>query len=110
MSNSILGAGIIGLPFAMAEAGFFTGIFLLVALCWVTDWTIRLVILDAKLCGKDSYIGVSHPRPRMSSSHSLTPRYLQIMEHCFGYWGRVSVSLFQFAFALGGMCACGVIM
>lgn len=58
MSNSILGAGIIGLPFAMAEAGFFTGIVLLIVLCWVTDWTIRLVILDAKLCGKDSYIGV----------------------------------------------------
>lgn len=64
MSNSIIGAGIIGmsknchgwcivldyaewvkwllqspgLPLAIAEAGFFTGIFLLVVLCGVTDW------------------------------------------------------------------------
>lgn len=61
MSNSILGAGIIGqspyiefavialssrsqtrvppgLPFAVTEAGFWTGIILLVILCGVTDW------------------------------------------------------------------------
>ncbi|KAI5455454.1 hypothetical protein NCC49_000264 [Naganishia albida] len=82
MSNSILGAGIIGLPFAIAEAGFFTGVALLIILCGVTDWTIRLIILNAKLSGRDSYIG--------------------IMEACFGYPGRVAVSFFQFAFALGG--------
>ncbi len=75
MANSILGAGIIGLPFAISEAGFFTGLFLLVVLCGVTDWTIRLIVVDAKMCGRGSYIG--------------------IMEFCFGWWGRVAVSFFQ---------------
>ncbi|KAI0356291.1 amino acid transporter [Trametes cingulata] len=90
MANSILGAGIIGLPYAMRQAGFFTGLLLLVALCGVTDWTIRLIVLNAKLSGQNSYIG--------------------IMNHCFGSSGRAAVSFFQFAFAFGGMCAFGIII
>jgi len=38
MANSILGAGIIGLPYAIRQAGFVTGIALLVGLAIVTDW------------------------------------------------------------------------
>ncbi|KAI0305606.1 transmembrane amino acid transporter protein-domain-containing protein [Multifurca ochricompacta] len=90
MANSILGAGIIGLPYAMSRAGFFTGMFLLVVLCCVTDWTIRLIVLNAKLSGTNSYIG--------------------IMNHCFGSSGRAAVSFFQFSFAFGGMCAFGIII
>ncbi|KAI6125719.1 amino acid transporter [Pisolithus croceorrhizus] len=90
MANSILGAGIIGLPYAMSQAGFFSGIILLVVLCGVTDWTIRLVVLNAKLSGGNSYI--------------------EIMHNCFGSSGRAAVSLFQFTFAFGGMCAFGIII
>ncbi|KAI9066604.1 amino acid transporter [Trametes sanguinea] len=90
MANSILGAGIIGLPYAMRQAGFFTGLVLLVALCAITDWTIRLIVVNAKLSGQNSYIGV--------------------MNHCFGSSGRAAVSFFQFAFAFGGMCAFGIII
>lgn len=63
MANSILGAGIIGLPYAIKQAGFVTGITLLIVLAAVTDWTIRLVVVNAKLSGRDSYIDVSllHP-------------------------------------------------
>ncbi|TFY75065.1 hypothetical protein EWM64_g8947, partial [Hericium alpestre] len=82
MANSILGAGIIGLPYAISKAGFFTGMFLLIVLCGVTDWTIRLIIINAKLSGTNSYIGM--------------------MNHCFGPTGRAAVSFFQFAFAFGG--------
>ncbi|KAH0827502.1 transmembrane amino acid transporter protein-domain-containing protein [Lanmaoa asiatica] len=71
-------------------AGFFLGIFLLVVLCGVTDWTIRLVVINAKLSGRNSYI--------------------EIMNSCFGASGRAAVSLFQFAFAFGGMCAFGIII
>ena len=67
----------------MRQAGFFTGLVLLVVLCAVTDWTIRLIVLNAKLSGQTSYIG--------------------IMNHCFGSSGRAAVSFFQFAFAFGGM-------
>ncbi|CAE7099808.1 unnamed protein product [Rhizoctonia solani] len=82
MANSILGAGIIGLPYAVSQAGFVTGIILLVVLAGVTDWTIRLIVRNAKLSGRTSYI--------------------DIMGHCYGSSGRAAVSFFQFAFAFGG--------
>jgi len=71
-----------GLPYAVRQAGFFTGVILLVLLCAVTDWTIRLIVINAKLSGSHSYI--------------------EIMNHCFGSSGRAAVSFFQFAFAFGG--------
>ncbi|CEQ42590.1 SPOSA6832_04401 [Sporobolomyces salmonicolor] len=58
MSNSILGAGIIGLPYALREAGFFSGIVLLLILGVVTDWTIRLIVLNAKMSGRRTYIDI----------------------------------------------------
>lgn len=82
MSNSILGAGIIGqprpsiphhtcthaladssftrsgLPYALREAGFFTGLVLLICLGVVTDWTIRLIVLNAKMSGRTTYIDI----------------------------------------------------
>lgn len=71
-----------GLPYAVRQAGFFTGIILLIVLCAVTDWTIRLIVINAKMSGRKSYIA--------------------IMDHCFGGSGRAAVSLFQFAMAFGG--------
>ncbi|KAG2132025.1 transmembrane amino acid transporter protein-domain-containing protein [Suillus bovinus] len=90
MANSILGAGIIGLPYAVSQAGFFLGIVLLVVICAATDWTIRLVVINAKLSGRTSYI--------------------EVMNSCFGPSGRAAVSFFQFSFAFGGMCAFGIII
>ncbi|KAK4055630.1 hypothetical protein OIV83_000176 [Microbotryomycetes sp. JL201] len=90
MSNSILGAGIVGLPYALREAGFVVGLVLLVILGLVTDWTIRLIVLNAKMSGRKTYI--------------------DIMDTCFGPRGRAAVSFFQFAFAFGGMCAFCVIL
>lgn len=85
MANSILGAGIVGLPYSMRQSGFVAGVLLLVGLAMLTDWTIRLIILNSKLSGRTTYI--------------------EIMEHCFGKHGKAAVSIFQFAFAFGGMCA-----
>ncbi|KAF5393508.1 hypothetical protein D9757_000592 [Collybiopsis confluens] len=85
MANSILGAGIIGLPYAMSQAGFFMGLILLVTLSGVTDWTIRLIVINAKLSGSHTYI--------------------DIMNRCFGSSGRAAVSFFQFSFAFGGKLA-----
>ncbi|GJJ06060.1 hypothetical protein Clacol_000248 [Clathrus columnatus] len=87
MSNSILGAG---LPYAVRNAGFFMGVFLLIVLCAITDWTIRLIVVNAKMSGRTSYIAIMH--------------------HCFGESGRAAVSLFQFSMAFGGMCAFGIII
>lgn len=90
MANSILGAGIVGLPYSMRESGFVAGLCLLVGLSFLTDWTIRLIVLNAKLSGRITYI--------------------EIMEHCFGQNGKAAVSIFQFAFGFGGMCAFCVVI
>ncbi|WVQ71891.1 hypothetical protein IAR50_001433 [Cryptococcus sp. DSM 104548] len=90
MANSIIGAGIIGLPYAVAEAGFVMGIFLIIAIAVISDWTIRLVILTSKLSGKSSYT--------------------ETMDHCFGPLGGYAVSFFQFIFAFGGTAAFHVII
>ena len=90
----------------MSRSGFYTGLFLLVVLCYITDWTIRLIVTNAKLSGTNSYIG--------------------IMNRCFGPSGRAAISFFQFSFAFGGtymltitgtffslvtgMCAFGIII
>ncbi|KAI7908149.1 AAAP amino acid permease [Cokeromyces recurvatus] len=90
MANSIIGAGIIGLPFAFKEAGFWTGIILLIALTLIVDWTVRLLMLNGKLAGRTTY--------------------QDLMEFAFGRPGLIAISIFQFAFAFGGMCAYCVII
>ncbi|KAI8994505.1 AAAP amino acid permease [Pilobolus umbonatus] len=90
MANSIIGAGIIGLPFAFKEAGFFMGVLLLIILTLVVDWTVRLLMYNGKLAGRSTY--------------------QDLMEFAFGKPGLIAISIFQFAFAFGGMCAYCVIV
>lgn len=82
MANSIIGAGIIGQPYAFREAGLTMGVLLLVVLTVTVDWTIRLIVVNSKLSGADSFQAT--------------------MEHCFGKSGLVAISVAQFAFAFGG--------
>ncbi|KND04095.1 uncharacterized protein SPPG_01537 [Spizellomyces punctatus DAOM BR117] len=89
-TNSIIGAGIIGLPYAFAESGFATGVLLLFALTFVVDWTVNLLIVDGKLAG--------------------TRSYQELVKRCFGRWGFIAVSVFQFVFAYGAMCAYAIIV
>ncbi|KAI8967759.1 transmembrane amino acid transporter protein-domain-containing protein [Mycotypha africana] len=90
MANSIIGAGIIGLPFAFKEAGFWTGIVFLVVITVIVDWTVRLLVFNGKLAGRSTY--------------------QDLMEFSFGRPGLIAISIFQFAFAFGGMCAYCVII
>ncbi|RGB28819.1 AAAP amino acid permease [Rhizophagus diaphanus] len=90
MANSIIGAGIIGLPFAFRESGVFAGVILLIGLTVLVDWTIRLLIYNAKLSGRNSY--------------------QEVMQFCFGKSGLIIISGFQFVFAFGGMCAFCVVI
>jgi hypothetical protein len=90
MANSIIGAGIIGQPYAFRQAGLVSGTFLLVVLTLVVDWTIRLIVVNSKLSGASSFQGT--------------------VEKCFGRAGLVAISLAQWAFAFGGMVAFGVIV
>ncbi|KAH8821184.1 amino acid transporter-like protein [Xylogone sp. PMI_703] len=90
MANSIIGAGIIGQPYALRQAGLLTGVILLVVLTVTVDWTIRLIVINSKLSGSHSFQGT--------------------VEHCFGKTGLIAISIAQWAFAFGGMVAFGVII
>jgi len=90
MANSIIGAGIIGQPYAIRQAGLLSGILLLVGLTVVVDWTICLIVINSKLSGTSSFQGT--------------------VEHCFGRAGLIAISLAQWVFAFGGMVAFGVIV
>ena len=90
MANSIIGAGIIGQPYAFRQAGLVAGTVLLVVLTVVVDWTIRLIVVNSKLSGASSFQGT--------------------VERCFGRPGLVAISLAQWVFAFGGMVAFGVIV
>ena len=90
MANSIIGAGIIGQPYAFKQAGLLAGIVLLVGLTFVVDWTICLIVVNSKLSGANSFQGT--------------------VEHCFGKKGLIAISLAQWIFAFGGMVAFNVIV
>ncbi|KAF1810169.1 amino acid transporter [Eremomyces bilateralis CBS 781.70] len=90
MANSIIGAGIIGQPYAFRQAGMFTGVFLLVALTITVDWTINLIVVNSKLSGANSFQAT--------------------VQHCFGRNGLIAISIAQWAFAFGGMLAFCIIV
>ena len=90
MANSIIGAGIIGQPYAFRQAGLVTGIVLLIGLTITVDWTIRLIIINSKMSGANSFQGT--------------------MQHCFGKSGLIAISVAQWAFAFGGMIAFCIIV
>ena len=90
MANSIIGAGIIGQPYAMRQAGLVSGVVLLLGLTAVVDWTICLIVINSKLSGTSSFQGT--------------------VEYCFGRPGLIAISVAQWAFAFGGMVAFAVIV
>jgi sodium-coupled neutral amino acid transporter 11 len=69
------GAGIIGQPYAFRNAGLITGTILLIGLTLVVDWTIRLIVINSKLSGTDSFQAT--------------------VQHCFGKSGLIAISLAQ---------------
>jgi sodium-coupled neutral amino acid transporter 11 len=90
MANSIIGAGIIGQPYALRQAGLLSGVVLLIVLTVLVDWTICLIVVNSKLSGANSFQGT--------------------VEKCFGRPGLIAISLAQWVFAFGGMVAFGVIV
>ncbi|KAK5073824.1 hypothetical protein LTR64_007036 [Lithohypha guttulata] len=90
MANSIIGAGIIGQPYAFRQAGLTMGVILLISLTVMVDWTIRLIVVNSKLSGVDSFQAT--------------------MQHCFGKPGLIAISIAQWAFAFGGMLAFCIII
>src|SRR5689334_15645943 len=48
LMNAIVGSGIVGIPFAIREAGFVAGIVLIVVAAFITEKSLRLLIATAK--------------------------------------------------------------
>ena len=88
--NSIVGAGIIGLPFAIKECGFFTGIILMIIVAIITQYSVGLLIF------------VGH--------HYKIYNYTGLVGEVFGAQGRFVVGISMFLFALGAMCAYMIII
>ncbi|KAM4559391.1 putative sodium-coupled neutral amino acid transporter 11 [Odontesthes bonariensis] len=53
--NSIIGSGIIGLPYALNQAGLPLGLLLLIVVAFITDYSIVLLIKGGKMSGSNSY-------------------------------------------------------
>ncbi|KAI9756341.1 MAG: hypothetical protein M1815_003763 [Lichina confinis] len=79
-----------GQPYAFKQAGLVTGVALLIGLTVTVDWTIRLIVVNSKLSGANSFQGT--------------------MEACFGRPGLISISIAQWVFAFGGMVAFCIIV
>jgi len=89
-TNSIIGAGIIGLPYAIQQAGWLLGGGLICLVTYLTSWTVQLLVKNGKLSGKHSY--------------------QDLIYSCFGPFGFFATSIFQFLVAFGGMCAYMIII
>jgi len=87
--NSILGSGMIGIPFALKEAGFGVGIILLVVVAFLTDYSLRLMIKVGSMSGTSSYQG--------------------IMESAFGMPGYILLSVIQFIYPFIAMVSYNII-
>lgn len=90
MANSILGAGIIGQPFAMRNSGLVGGLLVMVLLTLLIDWTLRLIVVNAHL--------------------SQTKSYQDTVNYCYGRAGRILLLFSISSFAYGGCMAFCVII
>ena len=88
--NSIVGAGIIGMPLALRQAGFGFGILLIIFIGIITDYSIRVLIRSGVKAGKHSY--------------------QDLVEHALGKWGYRALTFGQLFFPFFGMIAYGIIV
>ena len=81
--NVIVGAGIVGIPYAMKETGLVAGLVLLAFVAMLTDKTLRLLIETGRHCNATSYE--------------------MLMEASFGRQGFVFISINMFIISYGAM-------
>jgi len=81
--NAIVGAGIVGIPYAMKECGLGSGILMVIFCAFLTDKSLRLLIETAK--------------------HIDVPSYEVLAEASFGFFGFYFISINMFIMAYGAM-------
>lgn len=89
--NSIVGAGIIGIPYAIKNSGLIVGVFLLILVAYLTDKSLRVLIEAAKF----------HPQLYKKNINAFE----DFMSYPFGKFGSVFVLLNMFIMAYGAMVA-----
>lgn len=85
LCNVTIGAGIVGLPFAIKEAGLVSGTIMIIACAVLTDYSLRQIISSGKLVNVNSYE--------------------TLMEAAFGRLGFIFVSVNMFFLSYGSMVA-----
>mmetsp|Transcript_16313 Transcript_16313/g.42342 ORF Transcript_16313/g.42342 Transcript_16313/m.42342 type:complete len:424 (-) Transcript_16313:49-1320(-) len=90
MINSIVGAGMIGIPFALRLSGMIVGVILLVVMGFFTDYSIRLLVSLGERTGCKSYPA--------------------LVMHYGGVKGYYVLLFAQFMFPFLGMCAYSIIV
>ncbi|XP_058066863.1 putative sodium-coupled neutral amino acid transporter 11 [Anopheles bellator] len=88
--NSIVGSGVIGIPYALHRAGFGLGLFVLVIVATITDYSLILMVRCGHLSGRFSYPGV--------------------MEAAYGKGGYYLLSLLQFMYPFLAMISYNVVV
>lgn len=83
LMNAIVGSGIVGIPYAVQQAGFCAGIFLIILCAIITETSLRLLIATAK--------------------HVHVPSYETAAEAAFGRIGFKFVAINMFIMAYGAM-------
>ncbi|NXC44883.1 AVT2 protein, partial [Penelope pileata] len=87
--NSIIGSGIIGLPYSMKEAGFPLGVLLLFGVAYITDYSIILLIKGGNL--------------------SSTNTYQELVRKTYGLIGYLILSTLQFLYPFIAMISYNII-
>ncbi|XP_040601400.1 putative sodium-coupled neutral amino acid transporter 11 isoform X2 [Mesocricetus auratus] len=87
--NSVIGSGIIGLPYSMKQAGFPLGILLLFWVSYITDFSLILLIKGGALSGTDSY--------------------QSLVNKTFGFPGYLLLSALQFMYPFIAMISYNII-
>uniref|UniRef100_A0A8B9P7M0 Putative sodium-coupled neutral amino acid transporter 11 n=1 Tax=Apteryx owenii TaxID=8824 RepID=A0A8B9P7M0_APTOW len=87
--NSIIGSGIIGLPYSMKQAGFPLGVLLLFGVAYITDYSIILLIKGGNL--------------------SSTSTYQELVKKTYGLIGYLILSTLQFLYPFIAMISYNII-
>ncbi|KAL2081443.1 hypothetical protein ACEWY4_023296 [Coilia grayii] len=87
--NSIIGSGIIGLPYSLNQAGLPLGLLLLMGVAFITDYSIILLIKGGSLSGTSSYQSLVHST--------------------FGFAGYLVLSALQFLYPFIAMISYNII-
>lgn len=81
MLNSIIGAGVVGLPYVYKTSGLFGGLLLMVFFAFISAYSLKLLIISAKLCQQKNYE--------------------DLCEYLFGLKGYIFVSVTMLVFDFG---------